>query len=285
MKASPELYRDRALTKGFPNLEQVGVAWFSEHQRVENLSEGKVQLSNLRSVVNCLSRLVDLSAGENTICEIGCGPNPYTLEELRQLGFKAVGIEPIKNYVEAARIKLGDPQAVLQGTAENIPLKDESQRFVILESVIEHVESPRQALTEVYRVLVPGGVAYIYTTNRHHISLRGRNGEFRVPFYNWFPALVKESYVFKQLHYEPELANFTPRPAVHWFSYTDLCKIGRDAGFAHFYSPVDLADASDTFLQRGALRPHLIGLIRRSPWLRSLALLQFGGAIFMWKRS
>ncbi len=285
MKPTPELYRDQALTKGFPNLEQVGVDWFSQHQRVENPSEGKIQLSNLRSVMNCFSRLVDLSAGENTICEIGCGPNPYTLEELRQLGFKPVGIEPIKGYVEAARIKLGDPQAVLQGTAENIPLKDESQRFVILESVMEHVESPRQALTEVYRVLVPGGVAYIYTTNRHHISLRGRNGEFRVPFYNWFPALVKESYVFKQLHYEPALANFTPRPAVHWFSYTDLCKVGRDAGFAQFYSPVDLVDASDTFLQRGILRQRLIGPIRRSPWLRSLALLQFGGAIFMWKRS
>lgn len=285
MRFHPDLYRDRALTEGFPNLEHLGVKWFTEHQRVDTPSGGDVQTSNLHSVVNCLSRLVDLSAGENTICEIGCGPNPYTLEELRQLGFKAVGIEPIKDYVAAARKRLGDPHSVLQGTAENIPLKEKSQRFVILESVMEHVESPRQALTEVYRVLAPGGVAYIYTTNRHHISLRGRNGEFRVPFYNWFPDLVKESYIFKQLHYEPALANFTPRPAVHWFSYSDLCKAGRDAGFAQFYSPLDLVDASDTFLKRGVLRRHLIRPIRRSPWLRSLALLQFGGAIFMWKRS
>ena len=48
--------------------------------------------------------------------------------------------------------------------------------------------------------------------------------------------------MFQMLHYEPQLANYNARPAVHWFSFPDLCRLGREAGFAQFYSPLDLID-------------------------------------------
>ena len=131
------------------------------------------------------------------------------------------------------------PGTVRVGAAEAIPLADASQDVVFFENVLEHVDSPRLSLTEIFRVLKPGGIAYVTTTNRLRFSLVGRNDEYRVPFYNWAPKLVKESYVFLHLHYRPELANFTERPAVHWFSYADLCALGRDVGFSSFYSPLD----------------------------------------------
>jgi SAM-dependent methyltransferase len=180
---------------------------------------------------------------------------------------------------------LDDPKGVLQGRAEKLPLPDESQRVVLLQSVLEHVDSPRQAIAEAYRVLAPGGILFVYTTNRYRIliSLTGRKGEFRVPFYNFFPATVKESYVFTHLHYDPSLANYSPLPAVHWFCFSDLCKLGRDIGFAKFYSPLDLAEAADSFVA-SRIRRLVFDFVRKSPLLRSLALLQFGNAIFMWKR-
>ena len=101
-----------------------------------------------------------------------------------------------------------------------------------MEHVLEHADSPRQSLAEIYRVLIPGGVAYIATSNRYHFSPIGYNGEFNVPFYNWFPDALKEAFVHHHLHFKPSLANYTPRPAVHWFCYSDLCRVGRDAGFA-----------------------------------------------------
>ena len=53
------------------------------------------------------------------------------------------------------------------------------------------------------------------TTNRYRFSPTGSNDEFRVRFFNWFPRIVKESYVFQHLHFDPTLANYSPRPAVH----------------------------------------------------------------------
>ena len=104
-----------------------------------------------------------------------------------------------------------------------------------------------------------------------------------VPFYNWFPRTVKESYIFQHLHYRPALADYSPRPAVHWFSFADLCALGRQAGFAQFYSPMDLLS-----LNRGAAQPgpakRLLAALRRNPWLRAANLTLIGGDIYMWKR-
>jgi hypothetical protein len=94
---------------------------------------------------------------------------------------------------------------------------------------------------------------------------------------------VKESYIFYHLHYQPSLANYSPRPAVHWFSYADLCALGRQAGFAQFYSPTDLLN-----LDKGDARPtwrkRILDALRRNPWLRAANLTQIGGDIYMWKR-
>ena len=102
-----------------------------------------------------------------------------------------------------------------------------------------------------YRTLRPGGTLYLTTVNRHRI---GPNNEFNVPLYNWMPRLVKECYVYRHLHYDPRLANYSPRPAVHWWSYADLCEIGRMAGFAEFYCVFDLVDENDPGVQKSFLR-------------------------------
>jgi SAM-dependent methyltransferase len=271
-----DLHRGRKFTDGYVDLEQLGVEWFSKNQLDSS--------SNIECLLRCVTRMIDLERGLKTVCEIGCGPKPTTLRWLKEHGYAAVGIEPINAFVKAGCEMLDDPKGVLQGRAEQVPLPDESQRVVLLESVLEHVDSPRQAIGEVYRVLAPGGVLYVYTTNRYRISLTGKNGEFRVPFYNFFPAIVKESYVFAHLHHNPRLANYSPLPAVHWFCFSDLCKLGRDVGFAKFYSPLDLAEATDSFVA-SSIRRLIFDFVRHSSLLRSLALLQFGNAIFMWKRS
>ena len=154
-----------------------------------------------------------------------------------------------------------------------------------MESVLEHVDSPVLSLAECYRVLAPGGVLFVDTTNRLRFSAVGENGEYRVRFYNWFPASVKESYVFKHLHYAPHLANYSSRPAVHWFTFTELCSLGRQVGFAQFYSRLDFPGS---FARGGSFRRFMKTSLQKSvatnPWIRALALCQYGNAIFMYKR-
>ena len=206
------------------------------------------------------------------------------LQDLLSRGVDAVGVEPVQGSVESAWAYVGGPDRVLLGTAEALPFKAHELDVVLLENVLEHVDSVEQTIAEAFRVLKPGGVFYVVTNCRTRFSPSGKNGEFRARFYNWFPPLVKEGYVHKHLHYQPSLANFTPRPAVHWFTYAGLCRYGRQAGFAQFYSLVDLLDETAPAVQRSRLRRIALPLVKHNPWLRALALTQFGGSIFMLKR-
>jgi len=270
------LYGDRHLSQGYPNLEAEGVAHYRQAQQ-----EG----SRTSEILDCVGRLIDIGTGLRTAVVVGCGPNPRALRTLLDRGWDAVGVEPLAGSAAAAVDFVGDPARVKTGVAERLPVPDESQRLVLMESVLEHVDSPLRSLREACRVLAPGGVLYVYTTNRHRFSWKGANPEFRTPFFNWFPRVVKEAYVHHHLHFDPRLAHFSPRPAVHWFTYAELCGLGRTAGFSQFYSPLDLFDAGATTIRRSRLRRAALEFVRTRPWARAAALVQFGGAIFMLRRS
>ena len=264
------------MSTGYPGLESAGVGYFANHQSEE---------TRTAELLACIGRLVNLSTAGKTVAVVGCGPKPVAVREWVEAGFDAVGIEPVVGSAAGAARFLGGRTRLGVGEVEALPLADRSQQFVIMDSVLEHVDSVPRALSECQRVLRPGGVLFVYTTNRWRFHLNGHNGEFRSPFFNWFPAAVKESYVFKHLHFDPKLANYSPRPAVHWFTYPGLCRAGREAGFAQFYSLLDLVDSGAPSVRRGHLRRPLLGLVRNRPWLRALALTQFGNSIFMLKRA
>jgi ubiquinone/menaquinone biosynthesis C-methylase UbiE len=272
------LYENRKLSNGFPDLKKEAHNTF-----INTLNKRADNRAVLEKQIRQFTRLIDLDQYKNILL-IGCGPKPVTLQYFLEKKFEAHGVEPIPSFVESARKYLNAPERVARGSAEQIPFPDGSQHIIFFDSVLEHVDSPVKSLEEMYRVLAPGGIAHIITTNRLKFSLFGQNSEFNVRFYNWFPKLVKECFVFQHLHYDPRLANFTQRPAVHWFSYSDLCNLGRQAGFAHFYSNIDLLKRDDPGIAKSWLRKFLLKPIQLNPWLRALALTQKGGHIIMLKR-
>jgi SAM-dependent methyltransferase len=275
--SSKDLYANRRLIEGHPDLAARAVATF-----VATQDAGDERAEITTWIVAYLSRLRELPPGSR-FTVVGCGPKPLTCRQLAARGFEVSAIEPVPGFAEAAASYLGEAGSVAVGAAERMPLPDDSQDVVLCESILEHVDSPRLSLAEVYRVLRPGGLAWIVTTNRWRFSIRGRNDEFNVPFFNWFPRVVQEAYVFDHLHHRPGLANYSLRPAVHWFSYPDLCRAGRDVGFRRFYSILDLASPEDPRVSRSRFRRVVARLVHDHPWLRALALTQVGGTIVMVK--
>ncbi len=78
---------------------------------------------------------------------------------------KILGISGIKNFfpfidIESAELTEVDyPEVDMQ----NLPYKDDNFDFVISDQVIEHLENPKKAILESYRVLRSGGIA-VHTT-------------------------------------------------------------------------------------------------------------------------
>jgi len=67
------------------------------------------------------------------------------------------------------RIPVGENIAFcpLLASAEALPFKSSSFDFVFYHHVLEHVPDPNVTLSEIHRLLVPGGILYVGTPNRH----------------------------------------------------------------------------------------------------------------------
>lgn len=273
-----DLYAGRRLAEGYPSLDRLSLKNFTA-----TLDAQPDATPRLERLLGRLDRLIPLDDARNVIV-LGCGPRPQTVKHLRERRFKVIGVEPVPLFVESARAYLGDDASVMEGAAERIPVADASQHIVFCDSVLEHVVSPTRSLDEMHRVLRPGGIAFITTTNRLRFSITGDNGEFLFRFFNWLPPLVKESLVHHHLHYDPSLANYTQLPAVHWFTYSELCRLGRQSGFAQFYSLLDLIDGNDPAVSGSRLKRWVAERLKFNPWLRTLALTQRGDTIIMLKR-
>ena len=127
------------------------------------------------------------------ILDVGSGRGKF-LVAAAKAGAKAEGVEPYDKYIEMSQeraAKEGISIRVQKGDAEHLPFDNETFDFVNLSEVIEHVESPERALSELKRVLKPGGFAYVSVPNR----LGFFDQHFHLPFLNWMPRSWAERFI------------------------------------------------------------------------------------------
>ncbi len=104
--------------------------------------------------------------------EVGCGGG-IVCEELARLGFETTGVDPSLPSLEvAARHARGSGLKVHyeRGTGESLPHAAASYDAVFCCDVLEHVRDLRRVMSEISRVLKPGGVFYYDTLNRTWLS-------------------------------------------------------------------------------------------------------------------
>jgi SAM-dependent methyltransferase len=138
------------------------------------------------------------------------------------------------------------------GDATRLPPGIGEFDVVTLNSLLEHVPDCRAALSEAVRVLAPGGVLILQTTNRHH-PFQGEVNHF--PFYPWLPRPLRDRVLAWIMKHRRDLVNYTDYPAVHWFSYPELAGELRSRG-------LEVHDRLDL------MRPEqLTGLRRLARWM------------------
>lgn len=106
--------------------------------------------------------------------EVDAGPGGYWSEvvDLIHDSWDITVTDLSEGMVEQARERLGGlerPFTVLQADVQNLPFGDQTFDVVLANFMLYHVPDRRQALSEIHRVLRPGGKFYAMTNGRDHV--------------------------------------------------------------------------------------------------------------------
>lgn len=104
--------------------------------------------------------------------EVGCGGG-FFCEEIAGLGFQTFGIDPSRQSLAAASKHASDNGldiSYLEGTGEELPFPDSMFDIVFCCDVLEHVRDLPKVISEISRVLKPGGIFIYDTFNRTFLS-------------------------------------------------------------------------------------------------------------------
>lgn len=135
------------------------------HQRFSTNPEG--------SFPRWFMRQLDIPDG-GRVLEVGAGPGGYWPEVIDLIDDSwDITVTDLSNgMVDQARERLerlGRPLAVLQADVQTLPFDERSFDVVLANFMLYHVPDRQRALSEIHRVLRPGGKFYAMTNGRNHM--------------------------------------------------------------------------------------------------------------------
>ncbi|HZP75376.1 MAG TPA: class I SAM-dependent methyltransferase [Pseudolabrys sp.] len=114
-------------------------------------------------ILDAFARLTTLGAGAR-ILDVGCGTGAFTAL-LHERGYQPTGLDISPKSITLARRKFPSIEFT-EGDAENLPFADASFDGVLLSGIVHHFPDPRRLVSEVLRVLKPGGRFMAFDPNR-----------------------------------------------------------------------------------------------------------------------
>ncbi len=145
--------------------DQYAQNWWSDDIRwvrtLKNLVPGRLKW---------FDRHVDWAG--KAVLDLGCAGG-FMAEALDEKGAEVTGIDPAKDAIAAAQAHAAEAGRDIRydvGLGEDLPYPDAQFDYVVCVDVLEHVADLPKVLSEVARVLKPGGMFLFDTINRNIIA-------------------------------------------------------------------------------------------------------------------
>ncbi len=158
-----------------------GHKWFAAIYDKMLASEEKKFLGAIRAEM-----LKDVTGN---VLEIGAGTGANF--QYYQPGADVTAIEPDPYMLERAKTRASEAKVAIelrQVAAEELPFPDASFDFVIDTLVLCSVSDPRKVLSEIKRVLKPGGELRLYEHVRYKNPIGALSQDLISPVWQWFGA-------------------------------------------------------------------------------------------------
>lgn len=234
---------------------------FYEYYANESLSETTVQrFRGIQAAVLRVAEQTGMSA-QLDVGDVGCGAGTQC-RLWAELGHRVSGVDVNEPLIRLAKQRASDADLEITfevGTATKLPWAEQSVDVCLVPELLEHVQDWQSCVNEAARVVRPGGLLFLSTTN----VLCPKQQEFNLPGYSWYPTPLKRYCERLAVTSHPAIANYAKYPAVHWFSFYGLRNFLDPLGF-RCLDRFDLMDVTS----KGKIAGITIASLRRIPLLR-----------------
>jgi 2-polyprenyl-6-hydroxyphenyl methylase/3-demethylubiquinone-9 3-methyltransferase len=146
--------------------DELGERWYAAQDDPVALLRAESQLRNPWVA----AKIIGEHGASARVLDVGCGAG-FLSNYLAREGFDVTGLDASRASIDVAARHDGSGKArYLLGDARRLPFEDASFDVVCAMDFLEHVEDPARVVTEVARVLRPGGTFFFHTFNRNALA-------------------------------------------------------------------------------------------------------------------
>jgi ubiquinone/menaquinone biosynthesis C-methylase UbiE len=153
---------------------------YEDYEETSRHYDGTRRAIGVPIILGCLAE-TGISLGEMTVLDAGCGTGNYSEALLRHVG-RIESVDRSPGMIAQAAAKLAKPLAAgriqfHEASIDELPLEDQSADGVTINQVLHHLPDDRndgwphhrRVMTEMFRVLRPGGVILINTCSQDQL--------------------------------------------------------------------------------------------------------------------
>ena len=192
--------------------------WSSE------LAAGKEQRGNLQTNLEFLAQ-TNLLKPNHRILEIGCGIGTIVFE-LNKQGYDITGTDISTEAIDYGLKKYGDIRLQVRA-AEDLGYEDESFDVVLSFDLFEHIAEVDKHVSEVFRVLRPGGYYLFQTPNKYCNAVFATLSNKSLKWRRAHPSLHTPGQLKRRLSRHGFEIRFVKMNPINEFTIRKLRQLGR----------------------------------------------------------